>query len=90
MVDIKTINTDIEHSLNELQAIFDKKSIEEKQQLAHLFSVNANEAIHQIAKHEGWKDGDPRKVALHAIVGGTTANLGGGQFSDGVYAAGLF
>ena len=89
MVDIKTINTDIEHSLNELQAIFDKKSIEEKQQLAHLFSVNANEAIHQIAKHEGWKDGDPRKVALHAIVGGTTANLGGGQFSDGVYAAGL-
>lgn len=89
MVDIKTINTDIEHSLNELQAIFDKKSIEEKQQLAHLFSVNANEAIHQIAKHEGWKDGDPRKVALHAMVGGTTANLGGGQFSDGVYAAGL-
>ena len=66
-----------------------KKSIEEKQQLAHLFSINANEAIHQIAKHEGWKDGDPRKVALHAMVGGTTANLGGGQFSDGVYAAGL-
>ena len=89
MVDIKTINTDIEHSLNELQAIFDKKSIEEKQQLAHLFSINANEAIHQIAKHEGWKDGDPRKIALHAMVGGTTANLGGGQFSDGVYAAGL-
>ena len=89
MVDIKTINTDIEHSLNELQAIFDKKSIEEKQQLAHLFSINANEAIHQIAKHEDWKDGDPRKIALHAMVGGTTANLGGGQFSDGVYAAGL-
>lgn len=89
MVDVKTINTDIEHSLNELQAIFDKKSIEEKQQLAHLFSINANEAIHQIAKHEGWDDGDPRKVALHAMVGGTTANLGGGQFSDGVYAAGL-
>ena len=41
-----------------------KKSIEEKQQLAHLFSVNANEAIHQIAKHEGWKDGDPRKGCI--------------------------
>ena len=89
MIDIKAINTDIEHSLNELQAIFDKKSIEEKQQLAHLFSINANEAIHQIAKHEGWDDGDPRKVALHGLVGGTTAKLGGGQFSDGVYAAGL-
>ena len=89
MVDIKTINTDIEHSLNELQAIFDKKSIEEKQQLAHLFSINANEAIHQIAKHEGWKDGDPRKVALHGLVGGTTAKIGGGEFNDGVYAAGL-
>lgn len=89
MVDIKTINTDIEHSLNELQSIFDKKSIEEKQQLAHLFSINANEAIHQIAKHEGWKDGDPRKVALHGLVGGTTAKIGGGEFNDGVYAAGL-
>lgn len=89
MIDMKTINTDIEHSLNELQSIFDKKSIEEKQQLAHLFSINANEAIHQIAKHKGWDDGDPRKVALHGLVGGTTAKLGGGQFSDGVYAAGL-
>lgn len=89
MIDMKTINTDIEHSLNELQSIFDKKSIEEKQQLAHLFSINANEAIHQIAKYKGWDDGDPRKVALHGLVGGTTAKLGGGQFSDGVYAAGL-
>lgn len=89
MIDVKAINTDIEHSLNELQAIFDKKSIEEKQQLAHLFSINANEAIHQIAKHEGWKDGDPRKIALHGLVGGTTAKIGGGQFGDGVYAAGL-
>ena len=88
-IDIKTINTDIEHSLNALQVIFNKKNIEEKQKLAHLFSINANEAIHQIAKHEGWKDGDPRKVALHAIVGGTTTKLGGGQFNDGVYAAGL-
>lgn len=89
MIDMKTINTDIEHSLNELQSIFDKKSIEEKQQLAHLFSINANEAIHQIAMHKGWDDGDPRKVALHSLVGGTTAKLGGGQFGDGVYAAGL-
>jgi len=67
MVDVKRINTDIEHSLNTLHAIFDRKSIEEKQELANLFSINANEAIHQIAKHEGWKDGDPRKIALHAI-----------------------
>ena len=89
MIDVKAINTDIEHSLNELQSIFDKKSIEEKQQLAHLFSINANEAIHQIAKHEGWEDGDPRKIALHGLVGGTTAKLGGGEFNDGLYAAGL-
>ena len=89
MIDVKAINTDIEHSLNELQSIFDKKSIEEKQQLAHLFSINANEAIHQIAKHKGWKDGDPRKIALHGLVGGTTAKIGGGDFNDGVYAAGL-
>ena len=89
MVDVKRINTDIEHSLNTLQSIFDRKSIEEKQELANLFSINANEAIHQIAKHEGWNDGDPRKVALHTLFGGATASLGGSNFAEGAYIGGL-
>lgn len=89
IIDVKTVNTDIEHSLNTLEAIFDRKSIEEKQELANLFSINANEAIHQIAKHEGWKEGDPRKVALHTFFAGTAAKLGGNKFSDGAYAGGL-
>ena len=89
IVDMKEINTDIEHSLNTLQSIFDRKSIEEKQELANLFSINANEAIHQIAKHEGWKNGDLRKVALHTFFSGTAAKLGGNKFSDGAYVGGL-
>ena len=89
MVDVKRINSDIEHSLNTLQSIFDRKSIEEKQELANLFSINANEAIHQIAKHEGWNDGDPRKVALHTLFGGATASLGGSNFAEGAYIGGL-
>ena len=89
MVDVKRINTDIEHSLNTLQSIFDRKSIEEKQELANLFSINANEAIHQIAKHEGWNDGDPRKVALHTLFGGATASLGGSNYAEGAYIGGI-
>ena len=89
MVDVKRINTDIEHSLNTLQSIFDRKSIEEKQELANLFSINANEAIHQIAKHEGWNDGDPRKVALHTLFGGATASLGGSNYAQGAYIGGI-
>ena len=89
IVDMKEINTDIEHSLNTLQSIFDRKSIEEKQELANLFSINANEAIHQIAKHEGWKNGDLRKIALHTFFSGTAAKLGGNKFSDGAYVGGL-
>ena len=89
MVDVKRINTDIEHSLNTLHAIFDRKSIEEKQELANLFSINANEAIHQIAKHEGWNDGDPRKVALHTLFGGATASLGGSNYAEGAYIGGI-
>ena len=89
MVDVKRINTDIEHSLNTLHAIFDRKSIEEKQELANLFSINGNEAIHQIAKHEGWNDGDPRKVALHTLFGGATASLGGSNYAEGAYIGGI-
>ena len=89
IVDVKMLNNDIEHSLNTLQVIFNRKSIEEKQELANLFSINANEAIHQIAKHEGWKDGDPRKIALHALFGGATSSLGGSKFSEGAYVGGL-
>lgn len=89
LIDMKTLNTDVEHSLNELQTIFDRQKIEEKQELARLFTINANEAIHRLAAKEGWKDGDARKVALHTLVGGMGAKLGGNQFSDGAYAAGI-
>lgn len=87
IIDIRQINTDINHSVNQLDRIFDKRKIEEREKLSDLFSQNANEAIHRIAKREGWKDGDSRKVALHAIFGGITTDLAGGTFGDGIYVS---
>ncbi len=43
--------------------------------------------IHEISKRAGWKDADPRKATLHAIVGGIMAKLGDGNFLAGASGA---
>ena len=45
-IDTKTINTNTENTLHQLDKIFDKKKIEERQELARLFSKNAFEQLH--------------------------------------------
>ena len=42
-IDTKTINTNTENTLHQLDKIFDKKKIEERQELARLFAKNAYE-----------------------------------------------
>ena len=42
----KTINTNTENTLHQLDKIFDKKKIEERQVLARLFAKNAYEQLH--------------------------------------------
>ena len=88
-VDLNTINRDTKNSLNELGKIFDKKKLEERQELAKLFAKNADEAIHKISESKGWENGSKEKIALHTLVGGITAELGGHAFIDGGLAAGV-
>lgn len=82
--DISTLSRDTANSLNALGKIFDKQSVKERQELASLFGELAFEEIHNL----GLKDGDPRKVVLHTIVGTIMGKLGGNAFSGG-FSAGL-
>ncbi len=70
-----------------MEKIFDKDTIQEKQELAALFGELAYNQIHEISKRAGWKDADPRKATLHAIVGGIMAKLGDGNFLAGASGA---
>ena len=87
--DLSQINRDTANALNKLDHIFDKKTIEEKQELAKLFAKNGNELIHKVSEHYGWADGDANKGALHTLIGGLTAQIAGGNFSSGAWAAGV-
>ncbi|WP_171969730.1 hemagglutinin repeat-containing protein [Megasphaera cerevisiae] len=62
-IDLSQINRDTQHSLNELGKIFDKKKIEEKQELAKLFAKNADELLHDFSK-----DGSIDKTLAHGLV----------------------
>ena len=60
-IDTKTINTNTENTLHQLDKIFDKKKIEERQELAHLFAKNAFEEVHRLSDKYHWKEGGQRK-----------------------------
>ena len=69
-----------QNTLNRLGKIFDKKKVEEKQELAGLFGKLAYNEIHNM------KDG-PEKTAMHALVGGIMSQLTNGDFMAGAAAA---
>ena len=69
-----------QNTLNRLGKIFDKKKVEEKQELAGLFGKLAYNEIHNM------KDG-PEKTAMHALVGGIMSRLTNGDFMAGAAAA---
>ena len=56
-IDTRTINTNTENTLYQLDKIFDKKKIEERQELARLFAKNAFEEVHRLSDKYDWKDG---------------------------------
>ena len=72
--DIAGLNRDTQNALNKLGEIFDKDSIEERQELAGLFGELAYNQIHFM---EGT---DEQKAAYHALVGGIMAELTNGDF----------
>ena len=88
-IDTRTINTNTENTLHQLDKIFDKKKIEERQELARLFAKNAFEEVHRLSDKYHWKEGGPEKVALHAAIGEITAQLAGNPNGSGAVAAGI-
>ncbi|GMA99536.1 hemagglutinin repeat-containing protein [Pelosinus sp. IPA-1] len=87
--DISGLSRDTINSLNTLGKIFDKQTVKERQELAGLFGEIAFEEIHKISEKNGWNDGDPQKVALHALVGGIMSQLTGNGFGSGAVGAGF-
>ena len=74
-IDTKTINTNTENILHQLDKIFDKKKIEERQELARLFSKNAFEQLHNWQPTT--KDGKVAKSIAHGVVGELAARMAG-------------
>jgi len=87
--DISKLSRDTTNSMNELGKIFDKQTVKEKQELSALFGEMAFNELHKISEKNGWKDGDPKKIALHTVIGVIMAQLGGGDAFSGGFSAGL-
>ena len=86
--DISQLNRNTENSLNKLKEIFDKTKVEERKQLLEELGIVGNRAIHEIASHNGWKDGSTEKVALHGMLGAITSAKSGGSALSGLIAGG--
>ena len=82
--DISALSRDTANSLNELGRIFDKKTIEEQQELAAVFGEEAFRLLHNMKD-----DGSGRKIAAHAIIGGLMSQITGAGFASGAIGAGL-
>ena len=83
-IDTKTINTNTENTLHQLDKIFDKKKIEERQELARLFSKNAFEQLHNWQPTT--KDGKVAKSIAHGVVGELAARMAGNAPGSGFKA----
>lgn len=87
--DISDLSRTPGDALNVLGEIFDKQTVEEKQVMAKLFGEFAYKQIHIIAAKNGWDEGSPEKIALHAMVGGIMSDMTGAGFVSGAAGAGL-
>ena len=86
--DIEKLNRNTENSLNKLKEIFDKTKVEERKRLLEELGIVGNRAIHEIASHNGWKDGSTEKVALHGMLGAITSAKSGGSALSGLIVGG--
>ncbi|MFB9867660.1 DUF637 domain-containing protein [Vreelandella sulfidaeris] len=56
--------------------------------VAHVATGVLFNAVGDIANERLWEEGDPQKIALHALVGGSVSEAMGGDFRTGALAAG--
>ena len=82
--DISDLNRDTKNTLNQLEKIFDKEKVQERQALANEFAKLGAEKIGDIAKEKNWSPNDPRRSLLHGLLGGISAKLGGNSILSGV------
>ena len=86
--DISDLNRDTQNTLNQLEKIFNKEKVQERQELANEFTKLGAEKIGDIASEKGWDKNDPRRILLHGLLGGITAKLGGNNVLSGAMAGG--
>ena len=83
---LSDLNRDTRHTLNQLEKIFDKEKVQERQELANEFAKLGAEKIGDIAREKGWGKNDSRRIILHGLLGGITAKLGGNHVLSGTMA----
>ena len=82
--DISALSRDTANALNELGRIFDKQTMEERQELAAVFGEEAFRLLHNMKD-----DGSVGKIAAHAAVAGILSQITGNGFTSGAAGAGL-
>ena len=83
-VDIRTISRDTANSLNKLDKIFDKKKVEERQELARFFAKDAFEQLHYWEPKT--KEEKVAKAIAHGVVAEVSARVAGNKAGSGFYA----
>lgn len=83
-IDIDKISRDTDSSLNKLDTIFDKKKVEERQELARLFAKDAFEQLHYWKPKT--KEEKVAKALAHAVVAESSARIAGNPAGSGFYA----
>ena len=82
-VDIRLISRNTVNSLNKLDKIFDKKKVEERQELARLFAKDAFEQLHYWEPKT--KEEKVAKAIAHGVVAEVSARVAGNKPGSGFY-----
>ena len=81
---IQTLSRDTKESLNKLDEIFDKKKIEERQELSKLFAKEAFGQLHNWNPTS--KEGKAAKAIAHGVVAEVSSRMAGNKPGSGFYA----
>ena len=81
---MQTLSRDTKDSLNKLDEIFDKKKIEERQELSKLFAKEAFAQLHNW--NPTTKEGKAAKAIAHGVVAEVSARMAGNKPGSGFYA----
>ena len=81
---MQTLSRDTKDSLNKLDEIFDKKKIEERQELSQLFAKEAFGQLHNWNPTS--KEGKAAKAIAHGVVAEVSARMAGNKPGSGFYA----